>query len=620
MKQKNGTMRFVWFSMITGLLVLSVILSTFGQPFQAAAQTTNTAPMAVDDQYGYTFDGTRLVAAPGVLWNDTDADGDPLTAVLLTPPSSGSLTLNPDGSFSYTPIAGFTDTTSFAYSAYDGVAYSNSATVTLVPGTCMGDVCDNYSPCTANDVVVSIVSVYDVRDYCTYIGDTGEYQFLLEFVANSNTRYDPTVFISTDGDNAIFGECYKDYFPPPLATYPGSYDPLTDFYGPYWDLEDTPGTGDECGDIVQDQRTYKITDWITLECTANLLDGTIDTALAWDNQPSKLADACVGGGCPGTGAKCRVESVPVEVSLMPVNLSLTKVASDFSGGPTTKLDPGEIFKYTLTVTNTSDYLSHGYTIYDDLPIWLKFIDDPAYLKVLPEIWDVYEDTTTADDGLWGDNTAEWCAGDPGCAGYGDIIYMNEQEDLLAGQSRSYSFWVQFWNVDDATTYCEVNPADPRCLTTVEYQENPDNIYNEACVLGFDREDPALTETYSGDNCDEYAVPTEVELLYFSAAGTKKAIVLMWETSQERDNVGFNIYRSTSLTGTRTKVNKALIPSKVPGSSTGAVYTYTDKLGGKNSIKPYTIYYYWLESVSNTGETEIFGPASASLTYIRIMKK
>ena len=63
------------------------------------------------------------VPAPGVLGNDSDPDGDPLTAVLVTGPSHGSLTLNANGSFSYTPAADFAGSDSFTYRASDGTLY-----------------------------------------------------------------------------------------------------------------------------------------------------------------------------------------------------------------------------------------------------------------------------------------------------------------------------------------------------------------------------------------------------------------------------------------------------------------------------------------------------------------
>jgi VCBS repeat-containing protein len=66
-----------------------------------------------------------------VLANDTDANGDLLTAEVDTPPASGSLTFNGDGSFTYTPNAGFVGTDSFTYTAGDGSQLSNTATVTI---------------------------------------------------------------------------------------------------------------------------------------------------------------------------------------------------------------------------------------------------------------------------------------------------------------------------------------------------------------------------------------------------------------------------------------------------------------------------------------------------------
>ena len=89
------------------------------------------APVANNDSYT-TGENTGLLVLPtGVLSNDTDADGDPLTANLVTPASHGNLTLNPNGSFTYTPNAGFTGTDSFTYQANDGTLNSNTATVTL---------------------------------------------------------------------------------------------------------------------------------------------------------------------------------------------------------------------------------------------------------------------------------------------------------------------------------------------------------------------------------------------------------------------------------------------------------------------------------------------------------
>ncbi len=73
-----------------------------------------------------------VAAAEGVLANDFDEDGDPLTAVLVSGPAkAASFALNADGSFNYTPIADFSGTDSFTYRADDSAASSNIATVTI---------------------------------------------------------------------------------------------------------------------------------------------------------------------------------------------------------------------------------------------------------------------------------------------------------------------------------------------------------------------------------------------------------------------------------------------------------------------------------------------------------
>ncbi|MGI9291202.1 MAG: Ig-like domain-containing protein, partial [Gammaproteobacteria bacterium] len=91
----------------------------------------NTAPVATADSYELDWNTFIDVTAPGVLDNDTDDDGDTLTAALVSGPSNGMVTLNPDGSFSYTPTVGFSGTDSFSYLANDSTDDSSETTVTL---------------------------------------------------------------------------------------------------------------------------------------------------------------------------------------------------------------------------------------------------------------------------------------------------------------------------------------------------------------------------------------------------------------------------------------------------------------------------------------------------------
>jgi VCBS repeat-containing protein len=91
----------------------------------------NDAPTATANAFSLDEDGSLTAAAPGVLGNDADVDGNPLSAVLVSGPAHGSLTLNADGSFTYTPDANYNGADSFSYTATDGSADSNTATVTL---------------------------------------------------------------------------------------------------------------------------------------------------------------------------------------------------------------------------------------------------------------------------------------------------------------------------------------------------------------------------------------------------------------------------------------------------------------------------------------------------------
>ncbi|MDR3685491.1 MAG: Ig-like domain-containing protein [Coriobacteriia bacterium] len=93
--------------------------------------TANVAPVANADSYATAYATAKSVSAPGVLGNDTDANGDKLTASVVTQPTNGTLTMAADGSFKYTPNAGFSGIDSFTYQVSDGLAASAPAQVLI---------------------------------------------------------------------------------------------------------------------------------------------------------------------------------------------------------------------------------------------------------------------------------------------------------------------------------------------------------------------------------------------------------------------------------------------------------------------------------------------------------
>ena len=131
----------------------------------------NSPPDAVNDSYSTAEDNVLAIDTPGVLVNDVDPDGDPLTARFVHGPGLGTLNLNPDGSFSYTPNANYHGEVSFTYKASDGQYDSNVATVTVII-TPVNDapLADNQALTTEENTPKAIIlSAYDVdNDPLTY--------------------------------------------------------------------------------------------------------------------------------------------------------------------------------------------------------------------------------------------------------------------------------------------------------------------------------------------------------------------------------------------------------------------------------------------------------------------
>lgn len=106
-------------------------LTTDAQYFDIMITPVPDAPVAITDAYSVNEDGSLMVGMPGVLGNDTDAEGDPLIGVVDTYPTHGSLFFFSNGSFLYAPVADYHGADSFTYHANDGALNSASATVNI---------------------------------------------------------------------------------------------------------------------------------------------------------------------------------------------------------------------------------------------------------------------------------------------------------------------------------------------------------------------------------------------------------------------------------------------------------------------------------------------------------
>jgi VCBS repeat-containing protein len=167
---------------------------------------TNDPPVATNNSYTVAEDGSLsgnvITDAPA----DTDPDGDTMTASQVTGPAHGSLTLNANGSFSYTPAANYCGNDSFTYQVSDGEETSNVATVSITV-SCVNDVPtandDSFSTNEDTPLTGSVAtndSSSDVEgDPLTYSQLSGPSNGTLVFGPDGTFTYTPNAnFCGTD--------------------------------------------------------------------------------------------------------------------------------------------------------------------------------------------------------------------------------------------------------------------------------------------------------------------------------------------------------------------------------------------------------------------------------------
>ncbi|WP_082893819.1 tandem-95 repeat protein [Rufibacter ruber] len=187
---------------------VALAVDAAGNPFMAGDDkvikfSPNAMPVAVNDTYAVDEDQTLTVtlADNHLLKNDTDADGNQLTAKVVTQPAKGTLTLNADGTFTYTPGANVNGTDSFTYRAHDGREDSQDAatvTITIHP---VNDA-PTWVLTTMPTVVDQDAGLQVVNNFASSIEDgdpdlTQNYSFVI--TSNSKPDLFKSIEVSRDG-------------------------------------------------------------------------------------------------------------------------------------------------------------------------------------------------------------------------------------------------------------------------------------------------------------------------------------------------------------------------------------------------------------------------------------
>ena len=210
----------------TGDFVFTVLVIDDGSPTMSDSETftitvseaedPNEAPVAVADSYSVETGGElTTTASTGVLQNDTDGDGDSLTAVLVSTVANGTLNWSSDGSFTYTPDSSFEGTDSFVYKANDGEADSSQVTVTL------SVVGETHAPVATDDeyetVEDTILTVYADEGVLANDTDADGDTLSVEIVANPEHG---TVVLNSNGSFSYSPE--SGYYGSDSFTYKAS--------------------------------------------------------------------------------------------------------------------------------------------------------------------------------------------------------------------------------------------------------------------------------------------------------------------------------------------------------------------------------------------------------------
>lgn len=171
----NGADSFTYQTTSVDTVTGAVLASSVPALVTLNITAVNDAPLSSNDTYSMLANRVLTIAAAGVLANDRDAEGSPMTAMQVSAPAHGGLAFNANGSFSYTPAANFIGADQFTYGASDGVLSGNVATVaiTVNPATNTAPVAVDDFATTPKNIAVAIRVIANDTDVDNNINPAG---------------------------------------------------------------------------------------------------------------------------------------------------------------------------------------------------------------------------------------------------------------------------------------------------------------------------------------------------------------------------------------------------------------------------------------------------------------
>jgi hypothetical protein len=409
----------------------------------------------------------------------------------------------------------------------------------------VGSACMNTKPCTANDVKIKTLIVMNDPVCLPDAQKNNELYADVDFVAEILTS--ATARYDVGLWIALDGGSANTG--PDNQCYHGILRPLEtieDFTtsGPFRNLD-----GDYCGDALQnDGLIYQTLQTLHIKCTDTSGTGlmqTISTCTSWDNNANTICNG-VADALPGTGSKCNCSVTAFDPPIeVPATITVEKVA--WAMNSEIAYCPGRVFGFNL----------EGGGVDEDFGLRSNECEEGA----LPA-------------------TSKTIVVQPGS-------YTISETDL------DINVLANGWTLESIS------------CTGTGVGEDPDwdGLTGSVSVSGDLGPGQVVTCIFTNSQDS----PLAVDLLGFTANASGGRITLTWETVSEIGNAGFNVYRAEAATGPWTKVNKALIAAKAPGSTEGNSYQWTD-----TTAKGGGTFWYALEDVTLDGVATMREPVSAVL--------